>query len=282
MSFRRSTGLRNKLLGILSNKISNPTFESGVSGWSGTNADLTSVAGGESGNSLQITNNTTAAGVAYQDFNVIPDRVYLLDTYVKAGTSNITMDIGNSTTADKYYAGTEITDNSNWTHLQQFFIPDEETVRVSFTLSSTTSGDNAYVDECNAYDKASSIKDIFNGGILKIYTGVQPSSADDAPTGTLLVTITVNGTSQGITFDDAVGGVIKKNSSEIWSGTAVATGTAGWFRLQANDDPESLSSVAERIDGAIATSGAELNMSNTTIESGAVQTISLFQISIDA
>jgi hypothetical protein len=282
MSFRRSTGLRNKLLGISSNKISNPTFESGVSGWSGTNADLTSVAGGESGNSLQITNNTTSAGIAYQDFNVIPGRIYEVDTYIKAGTSNVTMKIGNSTTIDKYFTGNEITDNANWTHIHQFFIPDEETVRISFVLSSTSSGDNAYVDECNSFDKAASVKEIFNGGVLKIYTGVQPSSADDAPTGTLLVSISVNGTSQGISFDDAVNGVIKKNASEIWSGTAVATGTAGWFRLQANDDPESLSSVAERIDGAIATSGAELNMSNTTIESGAVQTISLFQISIDA
>jgi len=282
MSFRRSTGLRNKLLGVTQNILSNPTFESGTSGWSGTNATMQSVSGGKEGNALQITNSTDTNGIVYQDITAKVGREYRLDCYVKAGTSGVTLKIGTPSDNDKYYTSQEITDTANWTHLVYIFESEDDMLRVSFTLSSATSGDNAYVDEVNLYDNASSIKEIFNKSKLKIYTGTQPSSADDAPTGTLLVEITVNGTGQGLTFDDAVNGIIKKNSQEIWSGTAVATGTAGWFRLQSYNDPESLSETAERIDGAIATSGAELNMSNTTIEKDAVQTISLFQISIDA
>lgn len=282
MAFRRSTGLRNKILGTHQNILSNPTFESGTSGWSGSNATLASVAGGQSGNAMQITNSTTTAGIAYQDITTKIGRDYKLDCYVKAGTSGITVRIGDQTTSDSIYTSSEITDNSSWAHITYMFTAVETNTRISFLASSVTSGDNMYVDEVNLYDKASSVKEIFNKSKIKIYTGTQPASADDATTGTLLVEVTVNGDGTGLTFDDASNGIIKKNSTEIWSGTAVATGTAGWFRLQSEADPESLSETAERIDGAIATSGAELNMSNTSIEAQAVQTISLFQVTIDA
>ena len=281
MAFRRSTGLRNKILGNHQNILSNPTFESGTSGWSGSNATLTSVSGGQSGNALQITNSTTASGIAYQDITTKVGRDYKLDCYVKAGTSNITVKIGTPTNPSKVYTSQEITDDSTWTHIEYLFTSNDDTIRISFEASSTASGDNMYVDEVNLYDKASSVQEVFKNSKIKIYTGTQPASADDAPTGTMLVEITVNGDGTGLTFDDAVNGILKKNASEIWSGTAVATGTAGWFRLQSYGDPESLSETAERIDGAIATSGAELNMSNTSIEAQAVQTISLFQITID-
>lgn len=38
-----------------------------------------------------------------------------------------------------------------------------------------------------------SLADLLNGGVIKIYTGFPPNSADDAATGQLLVTITNNG-----------------------------------------------------------------------------------------
>lgn len=282
MAFHRATGLRNKLLGTDSNILSNPSFESGTSGWSGTNTTLASVAGGQVGNSLQVTNSTTSAGIAYQDITVKTGRDYKLDCYVKAGTSTITVKLGNPTVIDEYYTSPLVTDTAIWTHISYIFTAISDAARISFVATSVTAGDNMFVDEAYIYDKAASIKEIFNKSKIKIYTGVQPVSADDAPTGIMLVEITVNGTATGLTFGNAVNGIIKKNNTEIWSGTATATGTAGWFRLQSYADPESLSQTAERIDGAIATSGAELNMSNTTIDVLAVQTISLFQISIDA
>ena len=71
--------------------------------------------------------------------------------------------------------------------------------------------------------------------------------------------------------------MLSKAAAETWQGTAVATGTAGWFRCyQAGDDPSAAETELARFDGSIATSGAQLNMSSTAIVISAVQTISAF------
>lgn len=89
----------------------------------------------------------------------------------------------------------------------------------------------------------------------------------------------------GLTFGDSAAGVLARNSAETWSGTAVADGTAGWFRFVGSvSDPGTAdaSEVYIRLDGNIATSGANLNMSNTAIVTGAVQTISGFSLTYPA
>lgn len=89
----------------------------------------------------------------------------------------------------------------------------------------------------------------------------------------------------GLKFEDASSGSLAKRSSQSWTGVAGNTGTAGWFRAYGPlDDDGSLDSTATalRIDGAISTSGAELNMSPTSISSGATQTITSFSPTIPA
>jgi hypothetical protein len=66
---------------------------------------------------------------------------------------------------------------------------------------------------------------LFDGGTIQVRTGTQPPDPNSAATGTLLVTITIpnpafNAPSSGTVED--VGG---------WTGTAVATGDAGWARF---------------------------------------------------
>ena len=118
---------------------------------------------------------------------------------------------------------------------------------------------------------------------INIYTGAQPSTADDAATGTLLATIYSNGVSLGVSFDAPVAGVIAKAIAETWSGTAIADGTAGYFRLfEAGGTPSGVSTTESRIDGNIATSGADMNMSTTFVANGAVQTIATFQVTLPA
>ncbi|MBF0555912.1 MAG: hypothetical protein HQK96_15415 [Nitrospirae bacterium] len=129
-------------------------------------------------------------------------------------------------------------------------------------------------------DAACSLQEIFYKGFIQIYSGAQPALPDNVPSGTLLCTLYSDGTSAGLSFDDAVAGVISKAAAETWSGTAVATTTAGWFRLMATGDDGASSTTEERIDGAVATSGSQLNMSSTAITSGAVQTISTFTITM--
>ncbi len=116
---------------------------------------------------------------------------------------------------------------------------------------------------------------------INMYTGSQPPSADDAVTATLLAPITVDDTGVGINFDAPVAGIISKALAETWSGTASATGTAGWFRLFIlAEDPATGSTTLARMDGAIATSGGELNMSSTAVVIGAVQTITSFDVTL--
>jgi hypothetical protein len=87
----------------------------------------------------------------------------------------------------------------------------------------------------------------------------------------------------GLNWGDSAAGAVVKHPTEVWSGTAAAGGTAGWFRIEAavNDagGVDSTESII-RCDGAIATSGAELNMTPTSITLGAVQTISSFSITL--
>lgn len=116
-----------------------------------------------------------------------------------------------------------------------------------------------------------SFKATFTAGFIDIYSGTQPASADDAPTGTKLLTVYSDGTSAGLHFAAAaVNGAIAKLSSETWSGTIQNGGTAGWFRLrEASDSGTSVSTTACRLDGAISTSGAQMNLGSLTLTQGA-------------
>lgn len=133
------------------------------------------------------------------------------------------------------------------------------------------------------------LKDVFRDGVLRIYSGSQPAAADNATSGTLLAEITVasgafshGAFTNGLEFGAAASGVIAKNA-EVWSGLGLAAGTAGWFRLTANPtDSGSLSTTLPRLDGNIGTSGADLNMSSTTIVVGATYTIDTFQLTLPA
>lgn len=96
-------------------------------------------------------------------------------------------------------------------------------------------------------------------GLFRIYDGTRPATGGTATT--LLVTLTLNST-----FAPAAsGGVLTLNS--ITSGTAVATATATWFRILT-------SGATFVIDGSVGTSGADLNLSTTSIVTGATVAIS--------
>jgi hypothetical protein len=110
---------------------------------------------------------------------------------------------------------------------------------------------------------------IFNLGFLKIYAGPVPASADDALIGgthTLLVTISNNGTGTGLTFNaSASNGAIAKNTAETWSGVSIAAGVPSFYRLVTPADTGGQSTTEARLQGTIATSGADLNMTLASI-----------------
>lgn len=87
----------------------------------------------------------------------------------------------------------------------------------------------------------------------------------------------------GLKFGTSAAGVLSKLSSQTWSGVAGNSGTAGWFRFVGSvTDAGALDTTesAVRLDGAISTSGAQLNMSSTTITAAATQTISSFPLTL--
>ena len=87
-------------------------------------------------------------------------------------------------------------------------------------------------------DNEGSLRELFENGILHIYSGSQPADADSAETGTKLVEITIasgafvpGSPGNGLEFEAPISGKIGKKASETWSGVGIVEGTAGWFGL---------------------------------------------------
>lgn len=128
----------------------------------------------------------------------------------------------------------------------------------------------------------SSFRTLFALGFIDIYSGTQPASADDVPSGTKLCTLYSDGVSVGLSWEAAAtGGALPKLASQTWSTTVAVTGTAGWFRLrEASDAGTGASTTACRYDGAIATSGAQMNLGNLSLTVGAPFVISAATFSL--
>jgi hypothetical protein len=94
-------------------------------------------------------------------------------------------------------------------------------------------------------------------GTLKIYTGSQPATGDTAASGTLLATVALGDPA----FGSAATGTI--TAADPAAVTAVATGTAGWFRVQD-------STGANVYDGDVTATGGggALTLATTSVSTG--------------
>jgi hypothetical protein len=132
------------------------------------------------------------------------------------------------------------------------------------------------------------LKGALNNGIIEIYSGAQPASADAAPTGTLLVRVTKDSgaftpgsATNGLVYT-AAAGVLSK-SADNWSYVGIASGVAGYARFKGNAaDAGSVSTTAIRVDMAIGSAGVEFRMSNLNIEVGSPGTVSAFSLTMPA
>ena len=85
----------------------------------------------------------------------------------------------------------------------------------------------------------------------------------------------------GIQWGAPTGGTVSK--AGVWSFNGTAVGTAGYFRMKASAlDADGVSTTAVRLDGSIAVSGADMNLSNISIAIGAPTTIDGFTVTIPA
>ena len=112
-------------------------------------------------------------------------------------------------------------------------------------------------------------------GVL-VTTGAGGITSTDTDVGNVVAGVTqVN----GLQFESASAGSITKLASQTWSGVIAATGTAGWFRLKGpvNDaDGTDSSEAVLRLDGSVAVSGGDLNLTSTSLVISATETISTF------
>lgn len=102
-------------------------------------------------------------------------------------------------------------------------------------------------------------------GTVKVYSGAQPASAADAPTGSLLATIALGDPA----FGDAAAGVATANAIPTVQGSG--TGTAGWFR-GADSDGNTV------MDGSVTATGGggDMTLDSTSITSGQDVTVTSF------
>lgn len=114
-----------------------------------------------------------------------------------------------------------------------------------------------------------------NSGKLRVYTGTQPIDANTAiGAQTLLGEFAMASTAFGASTASgtAPNRVATATAAAIADITAVATGTAAWFRLLKSDGTTVL------MDGSVGTSGADLNLTDVTITSGETMRVSSFAI----
>ena len=83
----------------------------------------------------------------------------------------------------------------------------------------------------------------------------------------------------GLNFNNAAAGSMARRTGQTWSGVVANTITAGWFRLEAPmADSGALDSTESqlRLDGSVATSGGDLNLTSTSLTATATETITTF------
>lgn len=118
-------------------------------------------------------------------------------------------------------------------------------------------------------------------GKIRIFTGAEPASADAAETGTLLCVIDKDAAGAGFSMDTAAtGGVLAKVPADVLRGTVLASGTPGYYRHVGSADTGAASTTEPRLQGRIAQSGAEGNITNIPMVSGATQDIDEYSFAL--
>lgn len=127
--------------------ITNGGFGSDTSGWTAVVSSLASVASGQSGNCLEVTNSGAASGSAYQDVaGLTVNETYKLSVYFKKGTGvSGAIKIGTTADDDFYDSITGLTD-AGWTEYTFYFTAKETTARITFVNESDVSSETALFD----------------------------------------------------------------------------------------------------------------------------------------
>jgi hypothetical protein len=169
-------------------------------------------------------------------------------------------------------------------------IPDGA-VAFNTSLSQTAS------DLCDAINRNGIMEASVSGAVVTL-KGRPGTGVTTAAVTSTLTTITATYVNMGsgvagvapvnaLTLGVPAAGVIAKKTGDIWSFNGVAAGTAGWFRFYPSDTGDSGAIISgapyyPRMDGSVAVSGADLNLSNIAITIGAPCTVDTFSVTMPA
>ncbi len=116
----------------------------------------------------------------------------------------------------------------------------------------------------------SSLRQIFSGSIMTIYTGSSPATPDSAVSGSLICTFSA------ATFGTtATAGTMGLAASSV-TGTCGIDGTAGYFRISESGDTGSASTTLARLEGIVGKTdavNADLTLVDTVLLNGQALTI---------
>lgn len=131
------------------------------------------------------------------------------------------------------------------------------------------------------------LRQIMNFGVIELYSGDAPESADFAPSGTLLARVTRDGEPFTPGFNAHTLTLIHipalnsltRNPQQQWVVTPIESGTVGWWRWRNfAPDPGDFSTTHVRVDGDYGEPFSGLSLVDPNLVVGNTQTIEVFQL----
>lgn len=137
---------------------------------------------------------------------------------------------------------------------------------------------NPFFSDAAAQAAVDAVATLPDGGLLRIYDGVQPTDANTAlGAQTLLAELSLNADAFAASAaSGSAGSKIVTAAANAITGdlSANATGTASWFRVVKADGTSVV------FDGSVGTSGSDLNLATTSIVSGVEVDVTSFSITM--
>jgi hypothetical protein len=133
----------------------------------------------------------------------------------------------------------------------------------------------------NALLVTGSLRGALANSEIRLYSGPEPSTADEALGGSNVLLCTIKPATGNFNFDStAANGVVTKVPSDVLTGTNVASGTATFYRHVLPADAGTASSTAVRIQGNIGLAGTDMELSDTNLVNGAIQKLDYYSFSM--
>jgi hypothetical protein len=134
----------------------NGAFTTDTTGWTASGSSLSSIAGGSSGNCLQVQNTGAAAGYAFQTITTVIGQYYKAVVFFKNGTGALggVLNIGTTQGGSQLIQKGVV--SASFTSRTAFFQATATTTYINLANTSAVSGDNTLFDELSVTPVTSS------------------------------------------------------------------------------------------------------------------------------